>query len=250
MKNWQRVGGLVALGPLLSVQGRWVRRVTPRLPEPVGQRVGEAGSGAVLRLLIAGDSAGAGVGVKTQQEALSGHLVKALAPHCTVQWQLHAVTGLDTLGVQALLHDVPSQPFDIAVLSVGVNDVTALVAPHVWVQRQADLAQLLARRFSVRTVVHSAVPPMHRFDALPQPLRAYLGGWAKAMNTGLERALKEVNATGRPQRMLYSAPGADDAALADGGLAADRFHPGPAAYAIWGQGLAMQILRSEGFPIP
>lgn len=48
----------LALGPLLLGQGRYVRRVTPRLPEPEGERQGVIGAGPALRLLILGDSAG------------------------------------------------------------------------------------------------------------------------------------------------------------------------------------------------
>ena len=36
----------IALGPLLLLQGRYVRRVTPRLPEPPGARQGECGGAA------------------------------------------------------------------------------------------------------------------------------------------------------------------------------------------------------------
>ena len=62
----------VALSPLLIWQGRQVRREAPRLPEATGPRLGLAGmerhSGAMprLRVLIVGDSSGAGVGAATQ----------------------------------------------------------------------------------------------------------------------------------------------------------------------------------------
>ncbi|KAB0649370.1 SGNH/GDSL hydrolase family protein, partial [Burkholderia diffusa] len=52
-----------ALGPLLLMQGRRVRRVTPRLAEAAGPRDGTAGDGPPLRVLVLGDSAAAGVGV-------------------------------------------------------------------------------------------------------------------------------------------------------------------------------------------
>ena len=59
----------IGLGPVLLAQGHYVRRVTPRLPEPEGLRQGVEGSGPPLRLLILGDSSAAGVGVATQAEA-------------------------------------------------------------------------------------------------------------------------------------------------------------------------------------
>ncbi|MET3217482.1 UNVERIFIED_ORG: hypothetical protein ABIC48_005266 [Burkholderia territorii] len=50
---------IAALGPLLFAQGRYVRRVTPRLPEAAGPRDGVAGGGPPLRVLAVGDSAAA-----------------------------------------------------------------------------------------------------------------------------------------------------------------------------------------------
>jgi hypothetical protein len=62
----------LALGPLLLAQGLYVRRKTPLLPEPPGARSGFAGTGRLLRVLILGDSAAAGVGAASQLSALSG----------------------------------------------------------------------------------------------------------------------------------------------------------------------------------
>ena len=51
----------LALAPLLVVQGWYVKRITPRLPEAEGARQGVTGQGQRLRLLVVGDSAAAGV---------------------------------------------------------------------------------------------------------------------------------------------------------------------------------------------
>ena len=75
----------LALAPILLAQGRHVRRTLPELPEPQGPRSG-----------VAGDSAAAGVGASTQDEALSGQLAVALAPTFTLHWKLLAFTGATT----------------------------------------------------------------------------------------------------------------------------------------------------------
>ena len=232
---------LVVLGPLLWLQGRYVRRVTPRLPEPGGARSGSAGQGPVLRLLIAGDSAAAGVGAASQAEALSGQLVQRLARHFCVQWELWATTGHTSADVMLRLQQAPAQSFDAVVLSVGVNDVTALQSPRLWVAQQAALATELQQRFAPRLVIHSAVPPMHAFAALPQPLRWFLGRWAVAMNLQLALALR-----GHPWRALHTLPPmppSDQKDHAAQALASDGFHPGPVAYAVWSEGLAQQIAQ-------
>ena len=58
----------LALSPLLVAQALRTRARVPRLPEAAGAREGVHGRGATrLRLLIAGDSSAAGVGVTTQE---------------------------------------------------------------------------------------------------------------------------------------------------------------------------------------
>lgn len=152
-----------ALGPLLFAQGRYVRSVTPRLPEAAGPRDGVAGDGPPLRVLVVGDSAAAGVGVATQRDALAGQLAHALAATHRVSWKLLARTGLTTGELVEWLAAEPAEPFDVAVTSLGVNDVTGGVAPARWLAQQAELVRLLAARFRVGHAILSAVPPMERF---------------------------------------------------------------------------------------
>ncbi len=115
----------IGLGPLLLAQGIYVRLVTPRLPEPEGARFGVAGAGDSLRVLITGDSAAAGVGTESQASALSGRLVSLLAPSFQVSWKLMARTGDKTQDVLDHIESAPQENFDVAVVSAGVNDVTA-----------------------------------------------------------------------------------------------------------------------------
>jgi hypothetical protein len=62
----------IAFGPLLIAQANRLRRTALELPEPHGPRSGKVGRGdPVLRLLVAGDSSAAGVGARTQREALA-----------------------------------------------------------------------------------------------------------------------------------------------------------------------------------
>ena len=122
----------VALGPLLLLQGRWVRRVTPVLPEAPGPREGRAGEGPPLRLLILGDSAAAGVGAPAQAEALAGQLASRLAPRFDLRWTLVARTGDTTRDALQTLATMPGERFDVVVTSLGVNDVTSGRGPTRW----------------------------------------------------------------------------------------------------------------------
>ena len=237
MRDWQRLGFLVVLAPVLWIQGKHVRKVTPRLPEPDGERAGEMGQGPTLRLLLTGDSAAAGVGASSQALALSGQLVGRLAQHYTVRWQLVAQSGLDSSGMLDLFKTMPVEKFDVVVLSIGVNDVTALMAPSNWKQWQSRLANAIKTQFDPVLLVHSAVPPMEQFTAMPQPLRWLMGAWAAEMN----RQLLEV--IGNHPDSLVHAP---FVSREPGGLADDGFHPGPLAYQVWAESLSKEIVEKFG----
>ena len=231
----------LALAPLLLWQGARVRRAALRLPEAEGPRAGVAGEGAlVLRLLIVGDSSGAGVGAATQEEALAGQLGRALARRLggMVRWQLLGRTGHTSADALAHLRVAAEVfPADVLVTALGVNDVTGQVGPRRWLRQLDQLDALARERAGVRYTLHSAVPPMHSFPLLPQPLRWLMGSQALRLNRALARAL-----LGSPQRGLQALPAhLHQGSAAQRLMAPDGFHPNPAGYALWAETLAERI---------
>lgn len=223
----------LALGPLLLVQGRAVRRRLPTLPEPPGDRVGRTGNGPRLRILVTGDSAAAGVGAATQREALTGRLVERLAGDFDVSWRLEARTGATTPDTSERLRALEPAPFDVLVTSLGVNDVTRGARVDTWSKQQRALRSLARSRFGVRHCIVAGLPPMDRFPALPQPLRWFLGRRARAFSGRLARDLAgEEDAEFLDLRF----------ALERGGMATDGFHPGPSIYAGWAERVAARVL--------
>jgi len=236
MHDWERYLWMTLLGPILWLQGRHTRRVTPRLPEPQGLRSGTSGQGPTLRVLIAGDSAAAGVGALSQDETLSGQLMRRLSHDFTIEWCLLAANGLDSPGLLKLLDEFPIEQFDVVVLSIGVNDVTNLCSPTQWLRWQSRLAATIGKRFEPRLLIHTALPPMHGFTALPHPLRWFMGRWALEMNRQLKASLPT-----QPIRVFhqpFKSAGSD-------GLAIDGFHPGPRGYALWADSLSQLILSEH-----
>jgi lysophospholipase L1-like esterase len=225
----------IPLAPLLLAQGLRVRRNALRLPEPPGPRAGTAGEGPPLRLLVTGDSAAAGVGAATQDEALSGALVRALQPDFHLSWRLKARTGLRTRQVLARLASQPPEPVDAALVSLGVNDVTGGTRSAAFVAQQRRLVQVLRERYGARLVLLTALPPMYAFPALPQPLRWTLGERARAFT----RLLRSV-ALSEPACELLELRLPLDMAY----IATDGFHPGPRAYEIWAEEAAA-VIRSR-----
>jgi lysophospholipase L1-like esterase len=236
MSESERLVLLTVLSPLLWLQARHVRRTAPRMPEPPGHRTGTTGSGSLVRLLVAGDSGAAGVGAASQEQALCGQLVQRLSQHHTVQWCVLAVNGLDSPGLLKLLQDAPCARFDVVVLSIGANDATGLCAPLHWARWQARLAEVIALRFAPTLLVHSAVPPMHACMALPQPLRWFMGHWAKQMNQCLAGLL-----TDEMGRTMHGHP----ETTTSEGMAVDGIHPSAVGYAAWADGLSRCILTAR-----
>ncbi len=232
----------LALAPLLVAQGMRTRRTALRLPEAPGPRRGRVGRGPVLRLLVAGDSSAAGVGVGHQSRALAAPLGAYLAEQATrqVHWQLVARSGLTTAGTLALLAaETPSVMADVAVIVSGVNDVVEQVPSHRAVAAREALANWLRNRAGVRHVVFAPLPPVHQFPALPHPLRWVAGADARRH----DRALAAWAAT----RGDVSHP-ALELRLNRGAMAHDGFHPGEPAYRQCASLLAShiaQLLRDD-----
>lgn len=232
------------LAPLLLWQGRRVRREAMKLPEAQGVREGLAGAdrfGRPLRLLVLGDSSAAGVGAATQDEALAGRLLAELSATVRrpVRWKLVARSGASTAEALALLEAEPAETFDVAVVALGVNDVTALRPAARWLADVERTCGVLHRRHGVRRVLWSGLPPMHRFPALPQPLRGVIGLHARGLDGALARWCARRGALARPRARHVPLPAMTEASL----IAQDGFHPGPRAYALWARALVPHLLR-------
>ena len=224
----------IALAPLLVAQAVATRRRAPRLPEADGPREGRVGEGERLSLLIVGDSSAAGVGVRRQDEALAGHLTRALAQSASrrVHWQLVAQSGITTAQALELVRQVRPMPADIAVAVLGVNDVIDQVPPQRAVQQRAALADWLRHAAGVRHVVFAPLPPVHRFPLLPQPLRHVMGRDAMRHDEAMARWAATRDDVSHLPIALELGPEH---------MAEDGFHPGEPVYRATAQALAAYI---------
>ncbi|WDE08597.1 SGNH/GDSL hydrolase family protein [Thalassomonas viridans] len=217
----------VVMAPLLLTQGYLVRKNALKLPEAKGSRTGVAGSGdKKLRLLILGDSAAAGVGVASQSQALSGQILRHLTREFYIDWQLIAASGASTDSIISVLEKLPEKMFDVAVISLGVNDVSANMSMKRCQYYHRRLITLLKKKFAVECIIFSSLPPVHLVPALPQPLRWYLGGRAKRLNNQLCQWLGKQKGC-----LILKARENIESEL----MAEDGFHPGEKYYAWWGR---------------
>ncbi|WP_286738815.1 SGNH/GDSL hydrolase family protein [Psychrobacter sp. UBA3068] len=256
----------VLLAPVYLYQGRKIKRDTVRLPEPNGERHGhvslpEATITAknkrkpTLNLMIVGDSAAAGVGSQTQQEALVGKLIPILAQQsdiCTqfdeLVWSLQATTGHTSFDILRRLYVLPppSQPVDVMVLSVGVNDTTSNVSVHKWQQQIKDIIAIAQRKFGVRELIFLSLPPMAQMPAIPAPLNNFVGAKASILDKVLQQECAANDsvtymATDFPRMIEEHANGEPiDIAVM---FASDGFHPSSLMYGYWAQQLAERIIQ-------
>ena len=221
--------------PSLVLQGYRVKKKTPRLAEPVGERCGKIGQGPLLSLLIMGDSAAAGVGVAHQQQALLGQVLALLSPHYEVDYQLYAHSGDTSRDLMRRLATYPPRQFDVVISSIGVNDVTRLMGAKQWIQQQQQLYQLVQRQFQPRLILAAGVPPMQQFPALPQPMAWLLGKYAQAMN----RALAQFAGQQPDFDWIEYDLAAYQALQLE--MAADGFHPSQEIYQFWAQALVEKM---------
>lgn len=227
----------LSLAPVLAAQTAWVRSRALALPEPVGERTGLVGRGPDLRLLVIGDSSAAGVGVDTQDLALTPQLAARLGETRSVSWQLCARNGATAAHVPELLAPVSRQSFDLALVIFGVNDAKNLRPEMAW---RRDLTALITRLRDGHGTPHiffSGLPRIGDFPLLPDPLRSIL-----ALRTArFDRALQQVAAA---HENCFHLP--IDIPLERTGMARDGFHPGAPIYAKWAETAAQGITALIG----
>jgi len=220
--------------PVLAVQGLHVRRKALILPEAAGDRAGTIGTGPELRLLVLGDSSAAGVGVATQDSALTGQLIRQLSADFRLHWKLDAQTGATTRSTLARLDQFPPIPTDAVVVALGVNDATRGTTVRSWLRRQKRLLDLLRHDYGARRIYVSGVPPLGQFPLLPHPLRWFLGRLAQRLDTQLRQMLAT-----QPDCTYITLDLPMDETL----MAEDGFHPGPTVYREWAAEVAAHIAR-------
>ena len=256
----------VLLAPVYLYQGRKIKRDTVRLPEPNGDRHGRVQLKTAiespkdvrkqtLNLMIVGDSAAAGVGSETQQEAFVGNLIPILTEQPAIQnqfdmlnWSLQATTGHTSFDILRRLYvlPAPSQPVDVMVLSVGVNDTTSKVSVDKWQQQIESIIAIAQRKFGVKELVFLSLPPMAQMPAIPAPLNNFVGAKASILDKVLQQvcaANERVTymATDFPRMIAEHANGTPiDIKVM---FASDGFHPSSLMYGYWAQQLSELIIQ-------
>jgi lysophospholipase L1-like esterase len=242
MKSWLtlillRASWLCALPLLVLIfpQALYVKKKTIRLAEAGGSNQGVlAGSGPNLRILHAGESTVAGVGVEKIESGLTVQIAQELnkSSQREIQWQIHGVNGIKLKELLESLKNNPPERCDIALISMGVNDTSKLTSLGNWnkcVTQAIHLLQPVTRG----PIIFTQVPPMMQFPALPAPLKYFLG----LRSTILDLALKK--ACNKHPNVYYV--GSEPKVEAHF-MAKDGYHPSAQGYSEWAKTIAPEIL--------
>jgi len=232
-----------SLLPIAGIQGLALRKKALRLPPPPGNAFGLYGQHAQsrfslpIKVLALGDSIIAGIGATDQEQSLTAQFARALA-QCTqkpVSWKATGSSGDNSFDLLARLESLKSEPPpDMVLISIGVNDVTALHSSRNWRANISSLCSQLGALWPEALIIFCGLPPMGKFPLPPQPLRFCMG---------LRAAYFDRIAAGLIDRHagMMHIPTLIDPAEHD--FCADGFHPSDSAYTSWGAEMAQRITR-------
>jgi len=226
------------LFPWLLPQALWVRKTAPRTAAAEEPSQGRAGIGA-RQLLALGDSIIAGVGVRSTAQALPAQTAQALAKLTEdgIRWQAIGNSGATSAELlQTVLTGLPLNPVDYILISVGVNDVTGLVAIARFQRNLHAVLQQLSVHSPQAVIAVAGIPPLRGFPLLPQPLRTLFGWRGDAFDTAIQQVTSHFAMARHavmdfdPKPELFSE---------------DGYHPSVASYAVFGTAMASALAEKH-----
>jgi len=206
-----------ALFPVLLSQAFALRRHALTLVPAVGAPTGRVGRGATLRFLAIGDSIIAGVGARRVERSTVAQVARFMSGRLAREIHWHA-SGMIGAGTRRVRRDVvpqlPAQPFDVILVSVGVNDVLKLERSGRFGRQLLKLVRELRRHSPDAIIGYLGLPPLDEFPKLRRPLRWIVGLRIRRFDAVARETITRVpNAMHIPVRFL---PRAD--MFADDGL--------------------------------
>ena len=219
----------ILLFPIVTHQGNKVKKNAKILPEAVGKRSGRIGNGKAISVLILGDSAACGVGVKSMKNSLSGYLLMFLKHKFNCQWKILAKSGIKTFELTEKVTKIAHEKFDFAILAVGVNDITARKSAHVWYKDIFKLIQILRHDLEVPEIICCGIPPVRKITIFPFPLKQLLSFKGYIFDLCFKKICKRLKGA---HFVPHNFPVNKDT------MAEDHLHPGKLYYENWGKKLS------------
>ncbi|GAA6526348.1 SGNH/GDSL hydrolase family protein [Intrasporangium sp. DVR] len=228
--------GLGALGlagyGLLRIEAMLARRIVgqPFEGAPDDEGTYGFGPGEPIRLVVLGDSTGAGMGAEHARQTIGATIANGVAAFSgrPVELTNVAAIGAESLHlggqVERALARVPTP--DIALILIGANDVTHRIERSLAV-RHLEMAVRRLREAEAEVVVGTC-PDLGAIEPLPQPLRHLARRWSRDLAAAQTVAVVEAGGRAVSIGDLLSEAFSTEPHVM---FSQDRFHPSPAGYA-------------------
>jgi len=199
-----------------------------------------------LRLVLLGDATALGVGADHPADTVGGQLARLLtggpgARRIELSSVAVARSRSVDLATQVARALVGKRP-DVAVILVGVDDVTHLVRPTVAATHLADAVRRL--RAAGASVVVGTCPDVGALRAFAPPLRHLLGLYGRQLAHSQAAAVRAAGGT-----PVDLAAETGPVFRADSGaLCHDGFHPSADGYRLWARALLPAVEEAAALP--
>ena len=244
-------GGLSLLGGalygVLNVEAKLARRTIGEVredppPDPTGW-YGRGRPGPAFRLALLGDSSAAGYGVERVEETPGALLASGISEHADRRVYLrdYAVVGARTPHLSTQIdRALPIEP-DVAVILIGVNDVTHRTLPAESVRHLSEGVRRL-REAGVEVVVGTC-PDLGTVQPIAPPLKQVARAWSRRLAAAQTIAvIKEGGRTVSLGSILGPEFDAAPALL----FGPDQFHPSVQGYCALSNLLIPSVLAALG----
>lgn len=227
--------------PLLIWQGKRLRARIPELPEAEGPNNGLEGEGTKpIQLLVLGESTMAGVGVATQKEGIGRAIAAGLAQHYkqAVNWQVIARSGYNARQVrEELVPQMNSDPLDIIIIGLSVNDTVERNSPLGWKRDLTKLIQAIREREPACPIVLIHRGPVEYFPAFPPIFKLILGSLIKLQWQAIAHLPEELDNFHIIKRIILPAnwQAKVDFPTTAEDFFSDGVHPSKMTYELWAE---------------
>lgn len=184
-----------ALFPVLLSQAFALRRHALTLVPAAGRPDGKIGRGEPLRFLAIGDSIIAGVGARRIERSTVVHVARFMSGRLSreINWHACGTIGAGARRVRReVVPQLPAQPFDVILVSVGVNDVLKLERSGRFRRQLLKLIRDLRRHSPHAVIGYLGLMPLDEFPKLRRPLRWIVGYRARRFDAVAREALARV----------------------------------------------------------
>lgn len=241
----------IPLLPLMFLQGLWIRKKVPDLPEALEpQGIASEEYNGKIQLLVIGESTMAGVGVATHEEGFAGALAKELAQQLeiNIHWKVYAKSGFTAKRVkEEIIPIITETNTDLIVVGLGGNDAFKLSSPNHWKKHIRGLIIALRAKFKDTPIVFANMPPIKEFPAFTSLIKWTIGNLVEILGTELGKLItdydkvyfssEKIRLKTWVQRLELDAESND--------FFSDGVHPSKLTYQIWAKDLTSFILNGN-----